>query len=216
MIELIDISKAYRQNGQRKFIIENLSFRFPPGRNIAIIGENGIGKSTLLRMIAGIEPPDRGRVIRSAHVSWPLGFAGGFHGMMSGLENLRFVARAYGQDTEEFIAQVRDFAEIGAALTQPVKTYSRGMKARLAFGMSLAINFDIYLIDEISAVGDQNFRAKSRQIFMQKQAYAKVIMVSHSAADIRTYCDCGLILTRRGVIYHDDIDALLADYGKNA
>lgn len=216
MIELIDISKAYRQNGQRKSIVENLSFRFPPGRNLAIMGENGIGKSTLLRMIAGIEPPDRGRIIRSARVSWPLGFAGGFHGTMTGLENLRFVARAYGQVTEDFIAQVRDFAEIGAALSQPVKTYSRGMKARLAFGMSLAINFDIYLIDEISAVGDHRFRAKSRQIFAQKQTNAQVIMVSHSPADIRTYCDCGLILTRHGEVYHDDIDALLADYGKNA
>lgn len=212
MIELVDICKSYHLKGVRKPILHNLSFAFPTGRNVAIMGQNGAGKSTLMRLIAGTEQPDSGRIYRSTRVSWPLGFSGGFNSTMTGLENVRFVARIYGQDTEAVIAYVQEFAELGQSLKLPIKTYSSGMKARLAFGLSMAIEFGCYLIDEITAVGDENFKIKSQAVFKQKLAKAQIIMVSHSAGDIKSYCDCGLFLARDGVYFYDDVDDLIKDY----
>lgn len=212
MIELVNISKSYHIKGVHKILFEDLSFRFPSRRNVAIMGQNGIGKSTLMRLIAGTEQPDSGRVYRSTRVSWPLGFSGGFNGSMTGIENIRFVARIYGQDTEATIDYVRDFSELGASLNLPIKTYSSGMKARLAFGLSMAIDFDCYLIDEITAVGDESFKRKSQQVFKSKLADSQIIMVSHSASALRSYCDCGLLLRQEGVFFYEDINHLIADY----
>jgi capsular polysaccharide transport system ATP-binding protein len=212
MIELTDIYKAYTLKGIRKVIFENLNFRFEKGRNIAIMGPNGAGKSTLLRLIAGTEQSDRGRISRNVRVSWPLGFAGGFNGSMTGLENVRFVSRIYGQDTEWVIDYVEAFSELGKSMRLPIKTYSSGMKARLAFGLSMAIDFDCYLIDEITAVGDANFRRKSKAALEQKLDHSRIIMVSHSQETIKSYCDCGLLLTHEGLSYHDDVESLLSAY----
>ncbi len=214
MIELDGISKAYTLKGVKKVLFQDLSFTFPTGRNVAIMGANGAGKSTLMKMIAGSEMPDSGRVLRHGRISWPLGFTGGFNGTMTGLENVRFVSRIYGQDTERVIEQVQDFAELGPSLKLPIKTYSSGMRARLAFGLSMAIDFDCYLIDEITAVGDENFRKKSEQVFKEKLARSQIIMISHSHATIRSYCDCGLLLTKDGIFFHDDVDSLLVAYKK--
>lgn len=214
MIELDGISKAYTLKGVKKVLFQDLSFTFPTGRNVAIMGANGAGKSTLMKMIAGSEMPDSGRVLRHGRISWPLGFTGGFNGTMTGLENVRFVSRIYGQDTERVIEQVQDFAELGPSLKLPIKTYSSGMRARLAFGLSMAIDFDTYLIDEITAVGDENFRKKSEQVFKEKLARSQIIMISHSHATIRSYCDCGLLLTKEGIFFHDDVDSLLVAYKK--
>lgn len=215
MIELVNVSKSYTLKGVRKQILDGLSYRFPKDRNVAIMGRNGAGKSTLMRIIAGTEQPDSGRVYRSVKVSWPLGFAGGFNGSMTGLENVRFVSRIYGQDTERVIDSVQAFAELGASLNLPIKTYSSGMKARLAFGLSMAIDFDCYLIDEITAVGDKNFKLKSQQVFKDKLGHSQIIMISHSASAIKTYCDCGLFLRRDGIYFYDDIDHLIADYNRD-
>jgi len=214
MIELHNISKGYRVKGVNKRVINNLTFTFPHDRNVAIVGPNGAGKSTLLRLIAGTEPPDTGRVIRHVHVSWPLGFSGGFNGSMTGIENIRFVARIYGVDIDAMIDYVRDFAELGPSLGLPIKTYSSGMKARLAFGMSLAIDFDCYLIDEVIAVGDENFRKKSNAAFKEKLPHSHIILASHSMSKIRGYCDCGLLMLPDGIRFYDSLKELYAAYSE--
>jgi capsular polysaccharide transport system ATP-binding protein len=212
MVELVDISKTYTLKGVRKVIFENLNFHFKSGQNIAIMGPNGAGKSTLLRLIAGTEQADSGRIYRNVRISWPLGFAGGFNGSMTGLENVRFVSRIYGQDTESVTEYVEEFSELGKSMRLPIRTYSSGMKARLAFGLSMAIDFDCYLIDEITAVGDANFRRKSKLALEQKLDHSRIIMVSHSQETIKSYCGCGLLLTYEGLTYHDDVESLLSAY----
>ncbi len=212
MIELQNVTKSYHLKGVHKTILDDLSFTFPQSRNVAIMGQNGAGKSTLMRLIAGVEYPDSGRIYRATSVSWPLGFAGGFNGSMTGLENARFVARIYNQDTEAVIDYVKGFAELGHSLNLPIKTYSSGMKARLAFGISMAIDFRVYLIDEITAVGDEQFKIKSQQVFSEKLKNSQIIMISHSETAIRSYCDCGLLLAPDGVYYYDDVNTLIADY----
>lgn len=212
MIELVNVSKAYKTKTLRKVIVQDLSFEFPQNRNVAIMGSNGAGKSTLLRMIAGVELPDSGRIYRSTRVSWPLGFAGGFNGSMTGLENVRFVARIYNQDTEAVIDYVKEFAELGPSLRLPISTYSSGMKARLAFGLSMAVDFDVYLIDEITAVGDESFKRKSQKVFDGKLSKSQIIMVSHSESIIRSYCNCGVLLDRGRAFFYEDINDLIVDY----
>lgn len=214
MIELHNVSKSYRVKGVSKHVIKHLTFTFPRDRNVAIIGPNGVGKSTLMRLIAGAEPPDTGRIIRHGHVSWPLGFSGGFNGSMTGIENIRFVARIYGIDIDATIDSVRDFAELGPSLGLPISTYSSGMRARLAFGMSLAIDFDCYLIDEVIAVGDKNFQEKSKAAFKEKLPHARIILVSHSMGKIREYCDCGLLMMPDGIWYYDELEDLIAAYSE--
>lgn len=206
------VSKFYRTKGVKKTILSEFSFAFPTDRNVGIMGKNGAGKSTMMRLMAGIEPPDLGHVYRTTRVSWPLGFAGGFNGSMTGIENIRFVSRIYGQHTEKVIAYVTEFAELGPSLRLPIKTYSSGMKARLAFGLSMAINFDVYLIDEITAVGDEDFKKKSKALFQDKLSKSQIIMISHSASTIKQYCDCGLLLEGNQIRYFDDVADLLAAY----
>ncbi len=212
MLELDNVSKSYHLDGVRKTILTNLTFAFPADRNVAIMGHNGAGKSTLMRLLAGTETPDSGRIYRHARVSWPLGFSGGFNGSMTGLENVRFVARIYGQDTEAIIEYVREFSELGPSLNLPIRTYSSGMKARLAFGMSLAIDFQVYLIDEVTAVGDTKFRRKSKAAFQEKLERSRVIMISHSKNTIKDYCDCGIFLSPSQLLFFDDIDDLVKYY----
>lgn len=212
VIELIDVCKSYRLKGVRKTLFENLTYSIPRGRNLAVMGHNGAGKSTLMRLIAGAEPPDSGQILRHARVSWPLGFGGGFSSNLTGIENIRFVSRVYGQDTEYVIDYVQEFSELGPSLKLPIRTYSSGMKARLAFGMSMAIDFEVYLIDEITAVGDESFKKKSQEVFREKLVESQIVMISHSPTTIRSYCDCGLLVTRDGITYHDDVGDLLQAY----
>ena len=212
MLTFVDVTKSYKLKGLRKVIFSHFSFELPTGRNLGIMGKNGAGKSTMMRLMAGIEPPDHGHIYRSSRVSWPLGFSGGFNGSMTGIENIRFVSRIYGQDTESVTRYVTDFAELGPSLRLPIKTYSNGMKARLAFGLSMAIDFDVYLIDEVTAVGDRNFRQKSKAVFKDKLPNSQIIMVSHSPETIKQYCDAGLLLDGGEITYFDDISNLLAAY----
>ena len=214
MLVFDKVTKFYRTKGVKKTILSEFSFEFPTDRNVGVMGKNGAGKSTMMRLMAGIEPPELGHVYRTTRVSWPLGFSGGFNGSMTGIENIRFVSRIYGQDTEKIIAYVTEFAELGPSLRLPIKTYSSGMKARLAFGLSMAIDFDVYLIDEVTAVGDEDFKKKSKAVFQDKLAKSQIIMISHSAGTIKQYCDCGLLLEGNQIRYFDDVDDLLAAYKK--
>lgn len=215
MITFRDVSKRYATNsGRYKIILQGLSLDLPR-INIGILGHNGAGKSTFLRLLAGTIQPDSGIIVRNATVSWPLGFAGSFHGGLSGLENVRFVARIYGQDTERVIEYVKDFSELGDFLSMPVRTYSSGMVARLAFGVSMSMNFDYYLVDEIMAVGDQRFKEKSRQEFDTKLAKSNVIMVSHSNNILKDYCDVGAVLHNGRLTVCDHLDDAIALHSEN-
>lgn len=214
MIQLNNIYKTYYSKGIRKPIFQGLNFEFNMDRNYALLGQNGVGKSTLLRLIAGGEMPDSGIIERKGKVSWPMGFSGGFNGTMTGIENIRFVSRIYGQDPKRVIQYVCDFSELGDSISLPIKTYSSGMRARLAFGLSLAIDFDCYLVDEVIAVGDANFRQKSQKAFQAKFNHSFLIMASHSPGIIKEYCDCGILLKHGSFEYHDTIDELLEAYNK--
>lgn len=213
MLEFINITKSYPlENGGRKTIFKNISFSFPEGRNIALLGGNGAGKSTTLKLIAGADFPDSGRIIRRGKLSWPLGFTGGFHGSLTGEENLRFVCRIYGADLKAVKKYVEEFAELGEYLYQPVRTYSSGMRARLAFGLSLAIRFDVYLIDEITGVGDAQFRQKSTAAFKELRKTSHVIMASHSMSTLREYCDIALFLENGHMHIYDNLEDGIAAY----
>ncbi|WP_310618945.1 ABC transporter ATP-binding protein [Flexibacterium corallicola] len=212
MIEFSNVRKTYRLKGVEKVILKNLTMSFPKGKNVGIIGHNGAGKSTLMRLIAGAERPDEGSIKRRVKVSWPLGFAGGFSGNMTGIENVRFVSRMYGEDTERMIAYVEEFSELGASMRLPIKTYSSGMKARLAFGVSMAIDFNYYLIDEITAVGDARFKKKCDQVFQEKLQTANIIMISHSEGALKKLCDVGCLLHNGHVTMYDNLDGALKQH----
>jgi capsular polysaccharide transport system ATP-binding protein len=194
MIELRSVTKMYPTVAGPKVVLDQLSFVFPDRVSVGILGHNGAGKSTLLRILGSAEHPDAGDVKRSGRVSWPIGFAGGFNGSLSGEENCRFVARIYGADIDPVVDYARNFAEIGDYFWMPVRTYSSGMRARLAFGLSMALDFDTYLVDEITAVGDTSFREKCRREFAARQERSSVIIVSHNIKTIRSYCDLFCVL----------------------
>ena len=214
MIDFLNVTKTFTSKGGRKRIVEDLTLSLPRDRSVAIIGRNGAGKSTLLSMIAGTLSPDRGEIVRHGRSSWPMGFRGGFHGELTGRQNTRFVARIYGADTEEMVEYVEEFAELGRFLDMPVRTYSSGMRARLAFGVSLAARFDCYLVDEITGVGDSRFKAKCRQAFAERAASSQLIMVSHSESTLRSYCEAALLLEDGKATYYDDISDALEVYNE--
>lgn len=200
MIELENVFKYYRSQGHTKVVLDHISTHLMAGRSYGILGVNGAGKSTMMRLIAGTELPSSGRIRRNVRVSWPLGFAGGLHPKMTGRENVKFVARVYGQSERRTIEFVEDFAEIGAYFDVPIKTYSSGMLARLAFGLSMAIEFECYLIDEVTAVGDARFAARCRMEFEKRKKNSDIIMISHDMVTIRNYCSRGIVLAG-GKIY---------------
>jgi len=210
MIAFQDISKGFWVKGEYRPVIRNLNLTLPSGKSLALLGRNGAGKSTLLSIVAGTLRPDTGRVVSDGSISFTVGYAGSFHGDMSGGQNTRFVARVYGVDSDELTAFVEDFAEIGQHFHMPVRTYSSGMKARLAFGISIGIKFDTYLIDEATATGDQRFREKSKEVFKVRMAESSAIMVSHSMADIRNFCDAGLVLHDGGIEVFEDVEEAIA------
>jgi capsular polysaccharide transport system ATP-binding protein len=195
MIEVRNISKAYPVRHGMNQVLDDISLEFPTGESIGILGRNGSGKSTLLRILAGIEQPDHGEVIRNNRVSWPIGFSGGFSGSLTGEENTRFVARIYGADVRKVTNFAVDFSELGEYFYMPVRTYSTGMRSRLAFAVSMAIDFNVYLIDEVTAVGDKPFQNKCRKAFRRRRQRSSVILVSHNIRTIRRFCDrCAVLI----------------------
>lgn len=194
MISMNNVNKYYKIAGQRRYILKQQSFEFETGFSYGILGVNGAGKSTTMRLLSGAELPNTGSIKRNVSVSWPLGFSQGLNTDLSGKENLKFVARAYGQDTKRVLEFVSDFAEIGSYINEPLKNYSSGMGSRFAFGLSMAIDFDCYLVDEITSVGDHSFQTKCRRAFEERKERADVIMVSHDMNTINAYCDKALVL----------------------
>lgn len=212
MIRLNNVVKSYPSWRGRKTVIKGITADFLPGRNTAIMGSNGAGKSTLMRLLSGAEMPDSGTVERSSRVSWPLGFNGGLHGSLTGRENLAFVSRIYGRNYSELLDFVEDFAEIGNAMKQPVKTYSSGMKARVAFGISMAIQFDYYLIDEVIAVGDPSFKRKSKLVLTERLKNATVLLISHSASIMKEYCQHGIVLENGRLLEFSSLNKAIKYY----
>jgi capsular polysaccharide transport system ATP-binding protein len=211
MIEFHNVSKAYATKKSKKVILENFSGEFPPGRNIGLLGVNGAGKSTLLRLIAGTEYPDRGRIRRRVFVSFPVNFAA-FKGNLSGRENCRFVARIYGVSTQSVERFVEEFAEIGKYFDMPIATYSSGMRSRISFGLSMAIDFDVYLVDEALSVGDGIFKARADALFQAKAKQSNLIIVSHNPGTVRRYCDMGAVISDGQLLMFDKIDDAVKHY----
>jgi capsular polysaccharide transport system ATP-binding protein len=186
-------------------VLNKLNFTINPGEKIGILGRNGAGKSTLIRLISGAELPSSGRISRRMSISWPLAFAGGFQGSLTGLDNIRFICRIYGVDAAPVIPQVEDFSELGVYLGEPVKKYSSGMRARLAFALSLAIDFDCFLIDEVVAVGDSRFHAKCNTELFEKRKDRAMIIVSHQHEQIVAHCDKAAVLHKGELACFDNV-----------
>ncbi len=193
-------------------MLRDLSLVLPARESIGVLGKNGAGKSTLLRIVANAESPTAGEVIHHGRVSWPIGFAGGFNGSLTGEENCRFVARIYGQDIEYVVEQTREFADIGNYFYEPVRTYSSGMRARVAFGLSMAIDFELYLVDEVTAVGDKAFRAKCQAAFAERRERAGLLMVSHEVSTLAAYCKRCIVLHDGTATIYDSLAEATAAY----
>ncbi|WP_421999565.1 ABC transporter ATP-binding protein [Roseovarius mucosus] len=212
MIEIRNLCKTFVLNGRRKVVADNISAVFPDRTAVAILGRNGAGKSSLLKMLSGSMDPDSGEVISTGTISWPVGFAGSFHPEMTGLQNVRFIARVYGVDTAELVDFVADFAGLGQHFNLPVRTYSSGMRSRLAFGVSMGIHFETYLVDEVTAVGDAAFREKSELLFAERITQSGAIMVTHNMGQVKRLCSLAGVLEDGRLSLYDDVDAAIAHH----
>ncbi|CAM3464922.1 ABC transporter ATP-binding protein [Paracoccus nototheniae] len=215
MIHLQNLSKSYKLNGKLKVVADDITATFPTGVSVALLGRNGAGKSSLLRMISGAMLPSSGKILSTGTISWPVGFAGSFNGELTGEQNCRFVARVYGVDTDELLDFVEDFAELGDHFKLPIRTYSSGMRSRLAFGLSMAVPFDTYLVDEVSAVGDAAFRFKSNRVFNERMASSGAIVVAHSMAMLRETCHAGAVLEGGKLTFYADLEQAIATHMGN-
>lgn len=214
MIVIENLYKRYHSHHGSNWVLRDINLEIPTNTSVGLVGRNGAGKSTLLRLIGGMDSPDRGRIVSDSRISWPIGLSGGLQGSMTGRQNVRFVARIHGSGAEvdEIVRRVEDFAEIGAAFDEPVKTYSSGMRSRLNFGLSLAFDFDVYLSDEATAVGDRLFRAKATQAFHDRVGKASIIMVSHSEGILKDLCQAGIWLHQGQATWFDDINEAIEAY----
>lgn len=210
MIRFENLTKSFWLKGERRIVIDDLNLTLPDGKSLALLGRNGAGKSTLLQIIAGIMRPDHGRVASDGTLSWPVGLGGSFHRDLSGAENVRFIARIYGVDTDDLVGFVEDFAELGKFYHMPMRSYSSGMRSRLTFGASMGIRFDTYLVDEVTAVGDKAFKRKSRAVFADRMRHSSAIMVNHSMNQVREFCDAGLVLEQGKMQYFEDLEEAIA------
>ncbi len=214
MIIVDDVYKRYRTaHGYGKWVLQGVSLTIPDRVNVGLVGRNGAGKSTLLRLIGGIDTPSKGGIQRTCRVSWPMG-RGGLQGSLTGRQNAKFICRIHGHESDipDRLAFIQDFAELGVAFEEPVKTYSSGMKSRLQFGLSLAFDFDIYISDEMTAAGDVLFKKKSLAAFKSLAGHAGLIMVSHDERSLKQFCTAGICLSEGKAHWYDDIDDALSYY----
>lgn len=211
-IALEKVTKSFGNGPQTKTVLDELSFSISTDQRLGVLGRNGAGKSTLLKAIAGSTHINAGRIVRNGSVSWPLGFSGAFHPHLTGRQNMSFVARIYQRSESDLIDYVEDFSELGKDFDIEFRKYSSGMKARLAFGASMGISFDFYLVDEITAVGDQAFQKKSRATFETQFSRSGMVMVSHSHSTIKDYCNSCLVLENGHGVMFDDMDEAFVYY----
>jgi capsular polysaccharide transport system ATP-binding protein len=213
MIRLKNVTKFYRSVLGNQYIFRDLNFDIPSGHNIAILGANGSGKSTLFRLLAGSEYPNTGQVLTDLSISWPVALSSGIHPQMTGRENTRFIGRINGvKDLLAYEKRVVAFAELGQKYDLPVSTYSSGMRPRLAFACSIAIDFDIYLIDEVTSVGDAKFRKKAREALLERSKASNVVMVSHEMSEVRQFCDSAIVLADGNLTFYNDLEQGIKHY----
>lgn len=212
MISLHAVKKAYATRGGTNAVLRGVDLQVGPGEKVGILGRNGSGKSTLIRLISGAERPSSGEIVRGMSVSWPLAFAGGFQGSLTGIDNLKFICRLYGVNANEQLGFVEDFTELGKYLREPLKHYSSGMRARLAFAISMAIEFDCFLIDEVIAVGDSRFHEKCRRELFERRSDRALVLVSHDSRLIAEHCSRAVVLAQ-GLLHHfPDLDQAYGAY----
>ncbi|GAC13307.1 ABC transporter ATP-binding protein [Aliiglaciecola lipolytica] len=213
MIRLQNITKYYPSKLGNQYVFDNLSFDIPSNHNIGILGSNGAGKSTLFKLIAGSEHPNKGDIVTDLNISWPVALSSGIHPQMTGRENTRFIGRINGvEDLDAYEVRVQQFAELGNKYDLPVRSYSSGMKPRLAFACSIAIDFDVYLIDEVTSVGDAKFRKKAKEALLERSENASVIMVSHEMDEIRQFCDSTIVLNKGEMTFFNDLETGIEAY----
>lgn len=212
MISVEHVSKRYPTRSGWRDVLKDVSFTLSKGEKVGILGRNGAGKSTLIRLVSGVEPPTTGEIKRTMSISWPLAFTGAFQGSLTGMDNLRFICRIYDVDMDYVLDFTEEFSELGQYLYEPVKRYSSGMKARLAFALSLAVEFDCYLIDEVIAVGDSRFADKCKYELFERRKDRSIILVSHSYSAMKQYCDNAMVLDAGRMYHFDNMDAAYQHY----
>lgn len=212
MIIVDDVVKEYQTRSGPVRVLDHVNLIVRPGQQLGVLGRNGAGKSTIIRLVSGTELPTSGSVRRSMSVSWPLAFGGAFQGTLTGYDNLRFICRVYGVDPAERVGFVEEFSELGIYLREPVQTYSSGMRARLAFAISMTVDFDCYLIDEVIAVGDARFHEKCMIELFEKRADRAKIIVSHDPHYVRAHCQNAAVLSQGRLTYFDELDAAFEHY----
>jgi capsular polysaccharide transport system ATP-binding protein len=215
MIKFEQVSKTYHIRKFQKQVFSNLDFEIPDGAKLGICGANGAGKSTLMRLISGVEHPTSGRVLRNVICSWPIGYTSCFQSTLTGADNARFIARIYNQPVEPLLAYVEEFAQLGEYFYQPIYSYSAGMSARLAFGVSLAIDFDCYLVDEVTGAGDDRFHHKCQAALHERSQTGTLIMISHDPNALRLYCTTGAVLYKGQLSFYDTIDEAIERHHVN-
>jgi len=208
MIKVRGLTKTYTYNRKKVTILDGIDFDIYTGESIAILGANGAGKSTLLRILGGTDVPDSGIIESDVTISWPVGLVGGFQGSLTGRENSIFVSRIYSAKhlIDEKLSYIEKFAELGVYFDRPFKTYSSGMRSRLAFGLSMAFDFDVYLIDEVTSAGDQRFREKSKQLLLDKKKSSDFLMVDHNLWGLKFHCDRAFLLEGGKIEIYDNLE----------
>ena len=215
MITFKQVHKSFDTGGSHKVVANSIDAVFPSGVCVALLGRNGAGKSTLMQMIGGTVKPDSGSIDVKGSISWPVGFSGSFHRDLTGAQNTRFIARVYGIDTDSLLEFVKDFAELDNHFHMPVRSYSSGMRSRLAFGISIGIPFDTYLVDEVTSVGDAAFKLKSRLVFLERLKTSGAVVITHSMHQVRKMCDTGAVLENGNLYYYENLEEAIAHHHQN-
>jgi len=195
VLEFVNVSKSFWTGTQRKVILDRAAFRVELGNSLGILAPNGTGKTTLINMMAGLEKPDEGQIHRGCRISFPLGFMGGVVHKHTAKENSRYIARLYGLDPDYIEAFCRWLCGIKEYFDMPIGTYSSGMRARFTFSLMLALDFDIYLIDEgMPSTTDAEFNKKAGEILRERLENTTVIIVSHQPATLERFAKSAAVL----------------------